>query len=538
MEVGSFSQNVAISYSGNESGEENLAIVMRKVVLTIPTVTIGSSAESVNQNAFDISGAVTATGGLPITSYGHCWNTTGAPTIEDSKTDIGSTKALLTFKSTASNLNTYTTYYVRAYAKNAQGVAYSGEISVTTQDLVSDKWDGKLASSFAGGSGTYTDPYIIKTGGQLLLAKDYSKCYFELGGNIDLNGKNWLPYSFEGNIDGKGYTISNLYINRVDDYQGLFSRCSGSVSNLTVNGATINGGSNDCIGAISGNGGTITNCKVILGGSSIITGKDNVGGISGGAASVSECVVESLLKSAAIQGNSGVGGIVGGFGGNSSVNKCSVKCIISGKERVGGIVGHLSGGKVKSCLYEGTITGEDCVGGLIGDLVPFNPVSVEGCKVNAFVTATKGNAGGLIGGYALINSSGVRYRAEVYGCYSAGTISATGVASSLVTSTVSGPVTSNYEINVYLSYSTMTSTSSSFFGLGNYVIGTDCATISSVASKSSGTNINTNCTDITTVLQESYSDYANYWNFDKSWIWQGSIDGKSVEVNCPKLSWE
>lgn len=531
---GSYSQNITISFSGKESGFENLSIKMKKVVLTSPTVSIAPSAENVKQHSFDISGSITSTGGSQVTNYGHCWNTTGTPTIDDDKTDLGTSDAILTFRSTASNLNTYTTYYVRAYAKNAQGIAYSDVISVTTQNVDSDKWDGNIASSFAGGSGTYVDPYIIKTGGQLLLVKNYPSSFFELGGNIDLNNRNWLPYKFKGNLDGKGYTISNLYVNRVDDNQGLFSECyEGYVSNLTINGVSINAGNNSYIGAISGKGGTIKNCKVILGGSSVLFGNQYVGGISGSCASISGCIVESELSTAVIRGTSYIGGIVGSQGYYSyvyDIDNSSVKCVISGEKKIGGIVGYATGGRIQNCSYEGTITGEDEVGGLMGQTSPnYNtPISVEGCKSNAVITATNGSAGGLIG-----HNSTCNYTPYVYGCYSTGTVSATRIASGLVTSHYR-----DQAARVYLSYSTMTSTSSTFYGLGDYVIGEDCATVSPNASESSGTNIKTNCTNITTFLQECYSKYASYWNFNESWIWQGTFGGSPVNVNCPKLSWE
>ena len=523
---GSYSQNITISYSGKESGSASLSIKMKKVVLTAPSVSIASSAENIKENSFDISGSITATGGSQITNYGHCWNTTGNPTINDNKTDLGTTDAILTFKSTAENLTTYTTYYVRAYAKNAQGIAYSDAIAVTTQNVASDKWDGNIASSFASGSGTYINPYIIKTGGQLLLAKNYSDKYFELGGNIDLDNKNWLPYSFKGNLDGKGYTISNLYVDREDDKQGLFSECAGVVSNLTINGVSINAENKSYIGAISGSGGTIKNCKVILGGSSILVGMDFVGGISGLNASISGCVVESSKSSAVIIGNKYVGGIVGYQSSNNrfqvsdtdyNIDNSSVKCVIHGGRYVGGIIGYNEANSLQNSSFEGTITGEDEVGGLIGQAVYYGG-QLKGCKSNADITSN-GDAGGLIG--YIWNAT-----VEIFGCYANGTISAKrayGLTSS--------------GANAHLSYSTMTSTSSSFYGLG--VSGEDCATTSSVASGSDNCkNFKASCTDITTFLKESYSEYSSYWNFNSTWVWEGTINGSTARVSCPKLAWE
>ncbi len=78
-------------------------------------------------------GAVTDDGGTTVTSRGLVWNTTGNPSlfsyigITIDGTGEGS------FSSTLNNLNCGTTYYVKAYATNSVGTAYSDtEVSFTT----------------------------------------------------------------------------------------------------------------------------------------------------------------------------------------------------------------------------------------------------------------------------------------------------------------------------------------------------------------------------------------------------------------------
>ena len=74
--------------------------------------------------------------------------------------------------------------------------------------------------------------------------------------------------------------------------------------------------------------------------------------------------------------------------------------------------------------------------------------------------------------------------------------------------------------------------SSTYYGLAYNLYGKDCATTYSTASYyTGGTNMKAGCTNITTFLQQSYSDYASYWNFSRTWKWNSS-------VSCPKLSWE
>lgn len=529
--VGEYSQNVNIVYSGKSSGTETISVKMKKVELTTPTVTIATAAENVKETSFDISGSIVSTGGSQVTAYGHCWSLSHNPTINDYKTSQGVTDAAITFKSSLENLSTYTTYYVRAYAQNAQGLVYSDEVAVTTQDVASDVWDGNIASSFAGGSGTYADPYIIKTGGQLLLAKNYKNDYFELGGNIDLNNKNWLPFEFGGRLDGKGFAISNLYIKRTDDYQGLFSKCSGSVSNLTIRQVKIEAGSNNYVGAISGTGGTFTNCTVILNGNACIIGKVSVGGLSGSGATVLKCKVSSIAESAVIKGKSYVGGLVGYSG--EKVEDSSVSAIIIGGDGVGGLVGFFYNSEMTNSSYTKRVEGEESIGGLCGEA---REVIMKGCKVDAEIYASKENGGGLIG-YFL--ESGNR-DTEIYGCYSKGRITTSGMAGGLIGKVgYGGTNPMARKAYAYLSYSTMSCNSTTYYGLGEWLRAVDCATINQTSTRSGySNNVKIECKDISTFLKECYSQYASYWNFNSNWTWEGTIGSAQVKVNCPKLSWE
>lgn len=171
IDYGTCSQTVHITYKSNVQGNSTITLNIAKVKLTSPTVKIAPNAINVTQNSFDIVGEITATGGSEITNYGLCWSLTQNPTINDYHSSNGSTQEIGEFTTTASNLSVGTTYYVRAYATNAQGTAYSSQIIVSTQDIESNKWDGKIAETFAGGNGTAGNPYEIETGGQLLLMK-------------------------------------------------------------------------------------------------------------------------------------------------------------------------------------------------------------------------------------------------------------------------------------------------------------------------------------------------------------------------------
>ena len=79
------------------------------------------------------AGAVASDGGatIPAGSRGICWNTSGSPTIADSKqADVGGGAG--SFTCSLSGLLPGTYYYVRAYATNSAGTGYGGSNTFTT----------------------------------------------------------------------------------------------------------------------------------------------------------------------------------------------------------------------------------------------------------------------------------------------------------------------------------------------------------------------------------------------------------------------
>jgi uncharacterized protein (TIGR02145 family) len=75
-------------------------------------------------------GNITDNGGSIITARGVVWNTTGTPTIAESRTTDGSGTGSYVSNMTA--LSPSTTYFVRAYATNNTGTAYGNEQTFTT----------------------------------------------------------------------------------------------------------------------------------------------------------------------------------------------------------------------------------------------------------------------------------------------------------------------------------------------------------------------------------------------------------------------
>ena len=96
---------------------------------TSGSVTI-SPVSNITEHTAVCGGEVLTDGGMPIIERGICWSTSHNPTISNSRTMDGA--GVGTFTSTLTGLTANTTYYVRAYAVNSVGTAYSGEISFTT----------------------------------------------------------------------------------------------------------------------------------------------------------------------------------------------------------------------------------------------------------------------------------------------------------------------------------------------------------------------------------------------------------------------
>lgn len=75
-------------------------------------------------------GNVTGDGGVSITERGFCYSTSQYPTNTDAHVAIGN--GMGEFVGSITNLNTNTTYYIRAYAVNSLGVGYSAQQSFLT----------------------------------------------------------------------------------------------------------------------------------------------------------------------------------------------------------------------------------------------------------------------------------------------------------------------------------------------------------------------------------------------------------------------
>lgn len=145
-------------------------------------------------------------------------------------------------------------------------------------------WDGSVAASFSGGSGTADDPWKISNGSELAYLASVVNSngsathnqYYILTADIDLGGREWTGIgnqndagkAFKGKFDGNGKVITGFAINEEREYTpGLFGMLDGGavVKNLTVHGCIRAGAKKDFGGLLcaSVNGGSaVANCTV------------------------------------------------------------------------------------------------------------------------------------------------------------------------------------------------------------------------------------------------------------------------------------
>ena len=112
---------------------------------TVPTVST-STVTGISTTAATAGGNVTSDGGASVTTRGVCYSTTQNPTTSSSKVAVGSGTG--SFSANLSGLVANTTYYVRAYATNAQGTAYGSQVSFTTSSNPSTAYSLPFTQNF------------------------------------------------------------------------------------------------------------------------------------------------------------------------------------------------------------------------------------------------------------------------------------------------------------------------------------------------------------------------------------------------------
>lgn len=200
------------------------------------------------------------------------------------------------------------------------------------------RWDGTVAESFGGGSGTASDPYLINTPSELAYLSasqnsgtDYENVYFKLMNHFDMRLSAWQPigrdavYAFKGTVNGNGKIIANL--NVTAPYAGLFGIVTDAcqkIENIGIAGTSLFRSAGESDFAFSG-------------------------AVAGRSYSVlTDCFVRNVY----IQGKSGAGGIVGDNQGK--VWNCYNTAYVESDIYAGGIAGN-NDDTIAYCYHVGSV---------------------------------------------------------------------------------------------------------------------------------------------------------------------------------------
>ena len=297
------------------------------------------------------------------------------------------------YNPSTAELGTFKIYAKVTSVKDGKvGVAYTNTATVTVTELKS--------SNLLKGSGTETDPYLIRNAEDLnnlsslvQYFDSFEGKYFKMTADITLpdgwtpigctkdgitdiqRGANLMPFS--GIFDGGNHTLTvpkgglpllgyikgaevknlNIYGEEIAGY-GLVNNFEGvglSGSAIVIDNVTLKSG-------------TKTLKSGLLGGN--ITTNGYAGNSAGFVATVKNCTIEE--------------GVVIGYDGEQSL--------------IGGFAGRMQG-TIENCVNYGTVKGKNYVGGIIGTRDnAMGSCAVTNCKFYGTVEASGSNAGGIAGG--------------------------------------------------------------------------------------------------------------------------------------------
>ncbi len=373
-------------------------------------------------------------------------------------------------------------------------------------------WQGYESEEplFCGGDGSEGNPYQISDCQELQNMNLDLGAHYVLVNDIDCDiapfneGEGFEPignstHSFNGSLNGQGYSISDLFVDRgTQQFVGLFGYAlNSSISDLFLKGLNITG--KDYVAGLAGmaQNTPIDNVNV----SGTIKGENNwraaglVASYSKGIISNSHTDVNvsiymfcgglvgdlgqlsGLINSSSkgiIKGNIDVGGLIGVNSGLNDVRNTSFEGVVNGSYRVGGLIGFNQNGNVENSYAVATITGNEAVGGLVGQhMASGDDTVISNSFAQADVTTLTEQAGGMVGvlygsnnNYATIidsyakghvsggNTIGglvgdVYYQATINNSYSMAEASGTHTVGGLI-----GSISSSYTVNILNSYST------------------------------------------------------------------------------------
>ncbi len=181
-------------------------------------------------------------------------------------------------------------------------------------------------------------------------------------------GEDFLTYGLTGTLDGQGFEICDLFIDRPEESAiGLFAYLDegGIIKNVGVVNGTVTG--YNVVGSLVGgkDGGTVINCCS----TGSVTGHANIGSLVGRNYKGN---ISNSYTIGSVAGNTFVGGLAGynSYGGTimNSYSTCSVTGIVATQhpiENIGGLVGD-NYGAVSSSFWDTETSGQSTSDGGTG----------------------------------------------------------------------------------------------------------------------------------------------------------------------------
>ena len=397
-------------------------------------------------------------------------------------------------------------------------------------------FDGVAAESYASGTGTKNDPFVIETAAQLMLLANSTSnndgIYYVLNNDIYLNdiaifernedgyiidikeGQQPISWaglgnylSFLGDFDGKGHTVYGIY-----GGSGLFkSAYAATVRNVTVSDSLIVSGV-WYVGAIA-NSATHANIDNCVNNKSTVIGRCIVGGIAGESyndrrsMSITNCVNNGMVIATSYLWpdipEASVGGIVGQVTSYSTCNLTISKCVNNGP--VIGSQGY-------------------AVGGIIGDAIirdNSSVLKVEDCFNTGEITSNHSWAAGIIGKVKIDENTSVF---NVSRCYNAGNITAPDGACGIIgwlTSSNGVKLTQCYNVGYLASTNGVNNTTSMTQAMvGAFEGGLSYTSVSCYYHENSNVTVDSRAQKFTEAQMKNPSSFYGY-NFTTDWGMSG-----------------
>ncbi len=275
------------------------------------------------------------------------WDTTATGQASSSGGGIAKTSNQLKTKSTYTSAS----WDFNSVWEMVEGDSTSYPYLVSTEPSTPPGKQFKIIG-YAGGSGSESDPFLIGTPQELDSTRYYKDAHFKLTQNIDMNiapfnsGEGWEPIGtnssgqeFSGSLDGDGFKIQNLFINRpTTDFVALFGATKNAViKNIGIEEADV-------------------------------TGKNYVGALIG----INFSEVSNSYSTGSITGVNHTGGLLGAietWDGSTALvqNSYSTASAFSKEYGSGGLVGRQISGTIEHSYAAGEVLSVSGYGGLIGE---------------------------------------------------------------------------------------------------------------------------------------------------------------------------